>query len=178
MRRGRRILLVMGGAALTWGLVVGYEVLTRRMSPLANKVEAFAQEGPGATKLEVTVYALEPRRNELKGDEDPNHQLAQVTAAHFHQYPILKAQAVSDAALATEVVRGVVEGMRRRASGYKCFDPRHGLRITRGGEHVDLVICYECELVEVWGLGGAMLGEYHTTSGSSRRVMEKALGGR
>jgi hypothetical protein len=26
----------------------------------------------------------------------------------------------------------------------KCFDPRHGIRVTRGGVTVDFVICFQC----------------------------------
>jgi hypothetical protein len=31
-----------------------------------------------------------------------------------------------------------------------CFNPRHGLRLTAGGNTVDLVICFECLQVEVY----------------------------
>ena len=128
MTRGKWIGLLIGGA----GLVMGYEVLTRKTSPLANGVEAFAREG--SEPMTVTAYALKPTLIERPGDEMTDEYLAQVTAEHFHQYPIVKSQGVTDAALAQEVVQGVVEGMRRRAAQAKCFDPRHGLRMTRGGQ--------------------------------------------
>jgi hypothetical protein len=30
-----------------------------------------------------------------------------------------------------------------------CFMPRHGLSFDRNGNHYDLVICFECKVIEV-----------------------------
>ena len=35
-------------------------------------------------------------------------------------------------------------------TGAKCFDPRHGIRVTTGGKSVDLIICFECSWVYVY----------------------------
>ena len=32
-----------------------------------------------------------------------------------------------------------------------CFNPRHGLRVTRNGKTIDFVICFECFQVKVFG---------------------------
>ena len=32
-----------------------------------------------------------------------------------------------------------------------CFNPRHGIRVTRNEKEADFVICFECAQVEVFG---------------------------
>src|SRR5437763_12282928 len=35
-------------------------------------------------------------------------------------------------------------------SSMACFDPRHALRVTRGGRTYDLLLCYECQNLHVY----------------------------
>lgn len=62
----------------------------------------------------------------------------------FHGYRVLGRVALG----APESERAVAALSRaeRESDGraVKCFNPRHGLSVTRGSERVDYVICFEC----------------------------------
>jgi hypothetical protein len=82
----------------------------------------------------MTVYALNP--DPLAAGEP-----------RFQDYAIVSSQTVPKAGtrrqIATLLMAGVTEGGERAA----CFDPRHGVRATRGDSSIDLLICFECSQV-------------------------------
>ena len=43
------------------------------------------------------------------------------------------------------LLKGVADSTGRR---HECFEPRHGLKASRGSKTVDLVICFECLQIE------------------------------
>ena len=181
MKRGKsKWLRMLVFVVLATGLMWARDWWERRESRVADAVEAFAREGAGDEKLavKVTVYAIDSLRNEMPGEADLEigEFYGRVTPEHFHQYPIQKVRAVDDPAEARRVVEAVVRGIRRKAAGAKCFEPHHALRITRGAQHVDVVICYSCNQVEVWGIdpeGNWERSVYDTTSDGSRKAVER-----
>lgn len=63
-------------------------------------------------------------------------------------YPILRERPVVDPNAREEIVRAVLDGMRdQKISGARCFIPHHGLRASRGGERVEMVLCFQCRRV-------------------------------
>lgn len=72
----------------------------------------------------------------------------------FHGYKILGRAAIGATAEQDEVIghlyRGIIDSGGIVAA---CFNPRHGIRATRGKESVDFVICYECLSMQVRGPG-------------------------
>jgi hypothetical protein len=82
----------------------------------------------------VELYSLEPEPDE-KAAKDPK-------ATQFHGYLVLGKTTLGDANL--KKARESLElgiGMGRVA---KCFDPRHGIRVTKGEKTADMVICFRC----------------------------------
>ena len=163
------VALVGAAALMVW-------VLSRRVgSVVADDVAKFAADEVKS----VTVYSLNPVRIEMPRGEFEADQyeefVSKVSDQHFHQFPILKAVSSTDDRICREIVAAAVDGMRTRASGAKCFDPAHGVRISKGEQTMDLVICYECEMIEVWGEGYA--GKHELTADSSREVLTRALQG-
>lgn len=68
----------------------------------------------------------------------------------FHGYAIVGRAEVADVSTRERVVATVYEGIRSNdGSIAACFNPRHGIRATREGKTVDLLICYECHQVQV-----------------------------
>jgi hypothetical protein len=74
----------------------------------------------------------------------------------FHHFRVLGKTSISDPA----TVRKIVTAFESGVSDYdgvpaSCFNPRHGIRIDDGAHRTDLVICFECEQVEVFvdGIG-------------------------
>jgi hypothetical protein len=77
----------------------------------------------------------------------------------FHGYRILGKAVIDDAETRKKLVftfkRAVAENQGVAAA---CFDPRHGIRVTRNEKQVDFVICFECNQVHVLGaVQGAFL---------------------
>ena len=70
----------------------------------------------------------------------------------FHRYKVLGTAVIEDAETRKKIVsafkRAVAENQNYVAA---CFNPRHGIRVTRKGKQVDFVICFGCAQVEVFG---------------------------
>jgi regulator of extracellular matrix RemA (YlzA/DUF370 family) len=83
---------------------------------------------------------------------DPN-RLARETkinkAEKFHKYPVLGRTEITDAKRKSELLSALY-GAAYEYQGrlYSCFDPRHGIIAVAGTNRVELVICFECHLVE------------------------------
>ena len=87
----------------------------------------------------VELLSLDP----LRPKEEPKDG--------FHGWKVLGRTAPKD-----DATRRMLTADLRAAAGASegsaaaCFNPRHGLRVTRAGKTVDLVICFECLQVEVY----------------------------
>lgn len=67
----------------------------------------------------------------------------------FHGHRILWRTIVTDRAAQERIVDIVNGGVSFFASPAKCFNPRHGVRMSHGKRTVDLVICYECGTIQI-----------------------------
>ena len=69
--------------------------------------------------------------------------------SNFHGYRVLGRAAITDSEdrkkLVSAFERGVAENQGMIAA---CFNPRHGISVTRNGKRADFVICFECDQVE------------------------------
>jgi hypothetical protein len=91
----------------------------------------------------------------------------------FHNYKILGQTELSDPRQRTMIVSALKKGAEEAGSPAMCFDPRHGIRVVRGGEMVDFVICFECSRVDVYVDGSK--GESFLVSKSPQPVFDRAL---
>src|SRR5262245_2261848 len=85
----------------------------------------------------VVLYSLEP--SDKAGKKD------------FHGWTVLGKVELKDKDTRAKTIKAVTESLAV-GSGAMCFRPRHGLRLERKGKSVDLVICFECSSVRVYGL--------------------------
>jgi hypothetical protein len=90
----------------------------------------------------------------------------------FHQHEILGRTEIVDAktrnSLVTALEKGVAEN---HGSEMMCFNPRHGIHVTRHGKKVDFLICFECLQVQIHSdLQGRFL-----VSHSPQPVFDKVL---
>ena len=73
------------------------------------------------------------------------------TDDHFHGWKVLGRTTVDDPSVRKKLNDALKEGARVGAQGpMACFNPRHGIRTTRDGKTLDLVICFECVQVYVY----------------------------
>jgi len=110
----------------------------------------------------VELYSLEPRG--AKGKD------------LFHDYTVLGKVELKDKADRADAVKAVA-GALGVGSGAKCFDPRHGMRLVRGGKSVDLVICFRCSNVRVYGLTANDKSVRVTTAKTAQEALDKILSG-
>jgi hypothetical protein len=84
----------------------------------------------------MELFKLNPRSWEGKGMKEE---------ALFHAYPILSRAKVEKADERATVVASLKKAVHwERYFEAACFSPRHGLRVTRGKETIDFVICFQC----------------------------------
>jgi hypothetical protein len=105
----------------------------------------------------ITLYSIDgndyfPPEKKPKTDEE------------FHSCPVLGKVEIRDVSQIRELVGALKEGIDEHGGGAKCFWPRHGVRVARGNQWVDYVICFQCGNV------------YEYTSASGARYKEE--GGR
>lgn len=72
----------------------------------------------------------------------------------FHGYKILGSTQVRDVGTRGKLVSALEKGIAENGGEIAaCFNPRHGIHVTRGKEYADFVICFECDQVEIYGTG-------------------------
>jgi hypothetical protein len=149
---GRRIrwaivvILVMAGISVGgWLRWIGMPVVAWRALGDANEYE---------------LLSLEPR---LSGPD-------------FYGHTILGGTKVVDAETREKLNRALRLGVRENnGEEMACFNPRHGIRVTRDGVTTDFVICFECRQVEVFR-GGKQIA-FFLISGSPQGVFDEVLKG-
>ncbi len=92
----------------------------------------------------------------------------------FHGYEVIDAAALDEDAQRTALI-GLVKRGIQKSDGMvaACFNPRHGLHVTRGGQAADFVICYECLSLDVHGPRGQ---ENHTTIEGVQPGVDRVFG--
>lgn len=113
---------------------------------------------------ELVLYSLEPGKF---GDKDgaPNT---------FHGHTILGRTEVTDA----KTQKRLVDALKRGVSDHDgsvaaCFIPHHGLRVRKGDQVIDLVVCFKCAQVNVYENGTR--GEGVLISTSPRATFNEVL---
>jgi hypothetical protein len=83
----------------------------------------------------VELLSLRPRRRRSAGS--------------FHGWEVLGRTSVEDAPARRELIASVLSGVTESDGGIGlCFQPRHGIRATRGDQVADLVLCFACLRIE------------------------------
>jgi hypothetical protein len=107
-----------------------------------------------------TLYSLAPEvTQELKSGPD------------FEGYRIMGQTQVTNVRTRADLLVALYGGIGK-GEVEACFMPRHGIRAVRGNKTVDLVICFECEQIEIYsehGPPGATIND------SPRPVFDRVL---
>lgn len=91
----------------------------------------------------------------------------------FHRMVILGSTTIDDPDVQTRLVEAVRSGVERIYFLPLCFNPRHCIRLTKGGVVTDLVICFECEQAQVWRDGKCI--DQWTTNASPQPIFDQVL---
>jgi hypothetical protein len=73
----------------------------------------------------------------------------------FHGFRVRSSGPLEDARAAAALIELLREGVARGDGKVAlCFLPRHGLRVSRGEDRVDLVVCFECFQIRCYDARG------------------------
>lgn len=132
----RKVLLSVAGIALVVALGVGLSV-----RPRENDQRWLLENSDRFILYSLIPY---PEDDEFK------------TVGKFRNWDVLGQTRITDPKLKARLVGALYGAMNsqvdERAS---CFFPRHGIRATRDGRTLDVVICFECSGVELHENGNA-----------------------
>src|SRR5438270_721857 len=105
---------------------------------MPNAVPAAAAEAL-AKPESVELLSLDPKLLTEKPKDD------------FHGWKVLGRTTVKDDATRKKLAADLATAAESSEGlAAACFNPRHGLRVTRNGKTVDFVICFECWQVKVY----------------------------
>ncbi len=129
----------------------------RSQNRLPEKIKSVLREA------EFTLLSLNP---------SPVPKSESATRATFHNYEVLGKTVVKDSDARTKLLDALDKGIAEwDGSIIRCFNPRHGISATHGGQKIDLVICFECHSIRIH----AESASYVHTSGSPQPIFDAAL---
>lgn len=67
------------------------------------------------------------------------------------KWTVLGKTQVTDGATRKRIMATLERGMENARGGAKCFYPRHAVSASYGGEHVEVVICFQCGQLSING---------------------------
>ena len=78
---------------------------------------------------------------------------AKLKGEYLYTFPVLGKVQVTDTRQRREVLAAIRRAVRNPPKPAHCFWPRHAVRTVKGGETVDMVICFECQTYfTYWGV--------------------------
>jgi hypothetical protein len=98
------------------------------------------------TGTSLEILALHPHPHEADGKPAGPEE-------DFHGYRILGRGPITDPGERRRLLEALYDGLARPAPFAACFIPRHGIRAVAGAETIDLVVCFECDTVQVHSPG-------------------------
>jgi hypothetical protein len=92
----------------------------------------------------MTLYSLDSLHEVDEWDKKPRGE-EKAKGELFHRFPVLGKTDITSAADRRAILAAVKKGIAKSdGHEYKCFWPRHGLRLVQNGRHIEFVICFEC----------------------------------
>ncbi|HZK80060.1 MAG TPA: hypothetical protein VFC46_03315 [Humisphaera sp.] len=107
------------------------------------------------------LLSLDPDRSDSPSSDD------------FHGHHVLARLVVVDIAVQRQLNAALRAGIDSKQTMAACFNPRHGIRVTRAAQTTDFVICFECSQVKVWR--GDRQVAYLATSSSPQATFDGVL---
>lgn len=146
-----------------WQVVMAFIVLICAILPLALR---FSSNHLPSTAIEILQHADHFELLSL----DPRLQSSPENDS-FHGYRVLRRVTISDATARKKLISALRQGMRENSGIAACFNPRHGIHAENNGRQADLVICFECLQVQLFG---DAQGEF-LVSGSPQSIFDGTL---
>lgn len=105
----------------------------------------------------LSLYPYPPTSfDDEKGGQYEEYEPQYQRLPRFHGFPILGKIVLKDSATRKHVLESLYQGVGEMTNDddvAACFLPRHGIRTTRNGQSVDLVICFGCKQIHIYNAG-------------------------
>jgi hypothetical protein len=103
-------------------------------------------------KIPATAAAILERADHFELLSLNPHYQQRAAEDDFHGYQIRGTAVITDRETRKKLISAFQEGVaENQGIMAACFNPRHGIRVTRKGKQVDFVICFECAQVQLHG---------------------------
>lgn len=113
----------------------------------------------------MTVYSLDGMY-EPKKDEKPTGEM-------FHGYPVLGKTGIAAPKDRSAILAAIKKGIAKsNGDEYKCFWPRHGVRLVQSGKTIEYLICFQCLQLDEYVDGGK---SHKTTTDASAKLLDEQL---
>jgi hypothetical protein len=104
----------------------------------------------------MTLYSLKAT---MAGEENENGS-NKAELETFHRYPVLGKVDVALAADRVAILDAIQKAKNPDPTNVECFDPHHGVRLTRSGTTIDYVICFHCDKYDEYLDGLPVAGQW------------------
>src|SRR5262245_6725574 len=108
------------------------------------------------------LHSLDPEQ----GEENPNG---------FHGWKILGSLEITDAELRRQIAETFIDGIQSSSGLFaQCFDPRHGISVSRRGSTYDFIICFHCMRAYIYDGEGEPM-KRRSTNSAVEELLNKTL---
>jgi len=118
----------------------------------------------------ITLYSLKSTRASV-----PNENGAlKGPVETFHRYPVLGKLKITLAADRVSILDAIQKAKKPGPTAVECFDPHHGVRLTRNGTTIDYVICFHCDKYDEY-LDGLQVASQWQIDENAKSVLNNYL---
>ena len=102
----------------------------------------------------VTLYSLYPEAVHSPAQKmswiDDMSWDELLSLPRLHGYPVLGKFECSDPSILQVIANELRDGTQLEGPNFMCFLPRHGMQLTDGEGSIELLICYDCQRLELY----------------------------
>jgi hypothetical protein len=125
---------------------------------------------------QLVLYSIDGKPSVTKTPEEVKIAEGWPVVGHLYDYPVLGKVEVTVRRQVREVLAAVRRAIRNRPErGANCFWPRHVVRVVKGGETVDVVICVRCSRYQDYREGKSETETTQPLSSDDETLFDKIL---
>jgi hypothetical protein len=123
--------------------------------PAALVIGLSAQVAGQENKIPDQARAILEKASQFELLSIGHDPLPKKPAEDFRGWPVIGKTTIKDPNTRKRLVAALKKGVEEnKGDSMKCFNPRHGIRVTHNGVTADFVICFECFQAIVYIGGG------------------------
>jgi hypothetical protein len=98
---------------------------------------------------QLIIYSLDPAKT-VWGDEKAKAKMeGEYLTRNAASYRVLGRVQVTDRGQEREVLSAIRRAVNTPVTQFNCWDPRHAIRVVKGSETLDMIICFECHNYDI-----------------------------